>query len=231
MSESSSPNRRMFNRIFNRIFNIPMVSAAFLFALSAIPLAATTAFAQGAPREGLDYRTVKPTQPTQAPEGKVEVIEFFGYWCPHCNEFEPTMTDWVKRNEGKVSMVFVPIAFQSSMVNMQKLYYALDALGKEKELRRKVFSSIHDDHSLSPVADVGALADWAAKNGIDKKKFLDTLNSFSVQAKVNRATQIAAAYGVDAVPMLGVGGKYLINVQARTIGNADLFLARALKEK
>ena len=223
MSESPLINRRRFN--------ISMGSAALLLALSATPLAMTTAFAQGAPREGVDYRTVKPAQPTEASAGKVEVIEFFGYWCPHCNDFEPTMTDWAKRNEGKASMVYVPIAFQSSMVNMQKLYYALDALGKEKELRRKVFSSVHDDHSLSPVADVGALADWAAKNGIDKKKFIDTFNSFSVQAKVNRATQMAAAYGVDAVPMLGVGGKYLINVQARTIGNADLFLARALKEK
>ena len=114
---------------------------------------------------------------------------------------------------------------------MQKFYYALDALGKEKELRGKVFSSIHGDKSLSAFADVGALADWAAKNGIDKKKFIDTMNSFSVQTKVNRGNQMAQAYGVDAVPMLGIGGKYLSNVQARTLGNADLLVARALKEK
>lgn len=223
MSESTFHNRRLFN--------LAMPKAALLFALSVTPLAATTAYAQGAPREGVDYRNVKPVQPTQAPAGKVEVIEFFGYWCPHCNEFEPTMTDWVKRNDAKVAVVFVPIAFQASTANLQKLYYTLDALGKEKELRGKVFSAIHGDKSLSAVADVGALADWAAKNGIDKKKFIDTFNSFSVQAKVNRANQIAAAYGVDAVPMLGIGGKYLSNVQARTIGNADYLVARAVNEK
>ncbi|MGI9026843.1 MAG: thiol:disulfide interchange protein DsbA/DsbL [Burkholderiaceae bacterium] len=195
-------------------------------------LAATAAFAQAsAPVEGTDYRVVKPVQSTEAPAGKVEVIEFFGYWCPHCHEFEPTMSDWSKRNEAKVSTSYVPIAFQSSMTNMQKLYYALDALGKEKELRRKIFNAIHDEHSLAPTADAGAIADWVAKNGIDKKKFIDVFNSFSVQSKVNRANQIAKAYGVDAVPELGIGGKYLVNVQARTIGNADAMVARALKEK
>ena len=205
---------------------------AFFVALLVNALAATPAFAQGpALVEGTDYRIVKPVQPTEAPSGKVEVIEFFGYWCPHCHEFEPTMSDWSKRNEAKVSTSYVPIAFQSSMANLQKLYYALDALGKEKELRRKIFNAIHDERSLAATADAGAIADWVAKNGIDKKKFIDVFNSFSVQAKVNRANQIAKAYGVDAVPELGIAGKYLVNVQARTIGNADAMVARALKEK
>lgn len=195
-------------------------------------LTVSAALAQGsAPREGIDYTVVKPAQPTAAPAGKTEVIEFFGYWCPHCNEFEPTMLDWSKRNDAKISLVHVPIAFAPAQAGLQKLYYALDALGKEKELRRKVFTSIHEDRSLSPTPDIGAMADWAEKNGIDKKKFIDTLNSFSVQSKVNRANQIASAYGVTGVPMLAIGGKYLMNIQARTIGNADLFLGRAASEK
>ena len=228
MSESSFTRRHLPHFLHSSSLRI----AAVMLALCANPFASTTAFAQArAMREGTDYRIVKPTQPSDAPAGKVEVVEFFGYWCPHCNDFEPTMSDWSKRNDGKVSVAFVPVAFQSSMVNLQKLYYALDVLGKEKELRRKVFKSIHDDHSLSPTADVGALADWAEKNGIDKKKFIDTFNSFSVQAKVNRSNQIAKAYGVDGVPMLGIGGKYLVSTDARSIGNANAMVERALKEK
>lgn len=196
-----------------------------------VSLAAAASFAQGAPRENVDFFVVKPVQPTSAPLGKVEAIEFFGYWCPHCNEFEPTMSEWSKRNDAKVSMTYVPIAFASAQAGLQKLYYALDALGREKDLRRKVFAAIHEERSLAPSADDNALADWAAKNGIDRKKFVDTLNSFTVQAKVNRANQIAQAYGVTGVPMVAIGGKYLLNVQARTIGNADIFLARVLSEK
>jgi protein dithiol oxidoreductase (disulfide-forming) len=203
-----------------------------LFAV-AVTLCAAAAFAQGVPREGVNYTVVKPVQPTDAPAGKVEVIEFFGYWCPHCNEFEPTMHDWAKRNEAKVEMIYVPVptSFRSGEANLQKLYYALDAMGKEKELRSKVFSSIHSDGSLSPTGDVNAIATWAEKNGIDKKKFIDTFNSFSVTAKVNRANQMQAAYGVTGVPQLGVGGKYLLTIDSRSIGNADLFVTRVLTEK
>jgi len=204
------------------------VFAALLVAGSFVT---TTAFAQVPLKEGVNYTVVKPVQPTEAPAGKVEVIEFFGYWCPHCNEFEPTMADWAKRNEAKIAMNYVPIAFNSSMANLQKLYYTLDIMGKEKELRRKVFASIHDNHSLPYNADVGAMATWAEKNGLDKKKFIDTFNSFSVQSRVNRANQMASAYGVTAVPELGVGGKYLLSVDARSIGNADVLLNRALTEK
>jgi thiol:disulfide interchange protein DsbA len=210
---------------------IRAASAAFVTAI--VASTSTTAFAQSALKEGVNYTVVKPTQPTEAPAGKVEVIEFFGYWCPHCNEFDPTLKDWAKRNEAKVQMVYVPVPlqFRANETALQKLYYTLDAMGKEKELRGKVFSAIHGDQSLSYNADTGALAAWAEKNGIDKKKFIDTFNSFSVQSKVNRANQLASAYGVTGVPELGMGGKYLLTLDSRTIGNADVFLARVLSEK
>ncbi len=66
-------------------------------------------------------------------------------------------------------MVYVPIptAFRASESNLQRLYYALDAMGKEKELRSKVFASIHDDHSLPYNADPDAIASWAEKNGLE----------------------------------------------------------------
>jgi protein dithiol oxidoreductase (disulfide-forming) len=130
-------------------------------------------------------------------------------------------------------MVYVPIPlqFRASEAGLQKLYYTLDAMGKEKELRGKVFSSIHADQSLPFNADTGTMAAWAEKNGIDKKKFIDTFNSFSVQSKVNRANQLASAYGVTGVPELGMGGKYLLTLDARSIGNADVFLNRVLTEK
>ncbi|MEO8936154.1 MAG: thiol:disulfide interchange protein DsbA/DsbL [Burkholderiaceae bacterium] len=203
------------------------------FALVASLSTATVLAQVPAPREGVNYTVVKPAQPTTAAPGKVEVIEFFGYWCPHCNEFEPTMTDWSKRNEAKVTMVYVPIplGFRASESSLQKLYYTLDVLGREKELRGKVFAAIHADHSLSATPDVGTMADWAAKYGIDKKKFVDTLNSFTVQTRLARGNQMAVAYGVTGVPTLGIGGKYSVTVDSRTISYADQFLARALAEK
>lgn len=212
------------------------VGAAFLSLLATLVASFFLpggAFAQGALREGVNYTVVKPVQPTTAPAGKVEVIEFFGYWCPHCNEFEATLEDWAKRNDAHVvlSHVPVPLGFRPGQSNLQKLYYALDAMGKEHDLRRKVFSSIHTDRTLAYDAEPPAIADWAEKNGLDRKKFVDTFNSFSVQAKVNRADQMAAAYGITGVPTLAIAGKFTLSVDARSIGNADVLLTRALAEK
>ena len=209
---------------------VPRV-ARFAVALSLV--ASTLGTACAAPREGVEYTIVKPTQPTSAREGQVEVIEFFGYWCPACNAFEPTMRDWAKRNEPKVAMVYVPLPthFRAGEANLQKFYYTLDAMGREKELRPKVFTAIHSARSLPDSADVPTLATWAEGNGIDRKKFLDTFNSFTVQSKVNRANQLAVAYGITGVPSLGIGGKYLLTIDTRSIGNADDFVARALSGK
>ena len=200
---------------------------------SAASFLPVVALAQGALKEGVNYTVVKPVQPTEAPVGKVEVIEFFGYWCPHCNDFDPTLHDWARRNEARVQMVYVPIplAFRNSESSLQKLYYTLDVMGKEKDLRSKVFASIHKDNTLPYNADENVMATWAEKNGIDRKKFVDTFDSFTVQSKVNRANQLAAAYGVTGVPELGIGGRYLINVDARTIGNADVFVDRVMGGK
>ena len=215
--------RRFFGALFLS-FLATMVSSLFL---------PGGAFAQGSLREGVNFAVVKPAQPTTAPAGKVEVIEFFGYWCPHCNDFEATLEDWAKRNDAHIVLTHVPVplAFRSGVSNLQKLYYALDAMGKEHELRRKVFAGIHTDHTLAYDADPAAIADWAAKNGLDRKKFVDTFNSFSVQSRVTRADQMAAAYGITGVPTLAIAGKYTLSVDARSIGNADVILTRALAEK
>jgi protein dithiol oxidoreductase (disulfide-forming) len=201
--------------------------------LSVAVLALATSAAQAAPREGMDYTVVKPTQPTTAPAGRVEVIEFFGYWCPACNAFEPTMRDWAKRNEAKVTTVYVPMPthFRSGEANLQKLYYTLEAMGNEKELRPKIFAAIHSSRTLPDTADAETIGKWVESNGIDKKKFLDTFNSFTVQSKVNRANQMASAYGITGIPSLGIGGKYLLTISTPKIGNADDFVARVMSEK
>ena len=206
--------------------------ASTLSLAAASLLATSLAFAQAAPKEGTDYTVLKAAQPTEAPQGKVEVIEFFGYWCPHCNEFEPVLRDWSKRNDAKVQMSYVPIAFVPAQANLAKLYYTLDVLGKEKDLRRKVYDAIHVDRSLPLNADVGQIADWAEKNGIEKKKFVDTFNSFTVQAKTSRATQIARTYQVSAVPTFAVDGKYVVTgMSGPKIGVADALVARSLTGK
>lgn len=220
-------------RIFSRLL------AAVGFGLVALSAAASPAN----PQSGLDYRTLDQPQQT-APGNKVEVIEFFWYSCPHCFAFEPDLEAWVKKQGDKINFKRVPIAFRDSFIPQQKLYYTLEALGKVDELHKKVFDAIHVQRQR--IDTDAEIADFIAKQGIDKKKFLDMYNSFAVQTKVRQATQLQSAYQVDGVPLVAVDGRYLTSpsIVGASIGNKpeaelhtatlqvmDFLVAKAAKER
>jgi protein dithiol oxidoreductase (disulfide-forming) len=174
--------------------------------LGAVP----TASAQGkAPVEGVNYVRLEQPVPATVP-GKIEVIEFFWYECPHCNAFEPALEAWEKALPADVVLHRVPVWFREEpFTAQQKLYYALDGMGLVPLMQRRVFYAIHNDHArLRTPEDISA---FALKNGIDPLKFMPIYNSFSVQTQAQRARQIAAAYKIDAVPAMGVQGRFYTN--------------------
>jgi thiol:disulfide interchange protein DsbA len=178
--------------------------------------------AQGkTPEAGNDYLVLDKQAPVDAPKGKIEVVEFFWYNCPHCNVFEPTFAAWVKQAPKDIVVRRVPIAFQASFAPQQQLYYALEALGLVDSLHAKVFAAIHAEKQNLGKAD--AITEWVVKQGVDKAKFLEQFNSFSTAAKVKRATQLQDAYLVDGVPSLGVAGRFF------TDGGKAKGMERALK--
>ena len=109
--------------------------------LTSSGVAAPLAWAQvQKPQAGTDYLVVEPPAPVEAPAGKVEVVEFFWYNCGHCNTFEPVFESWAKGAEAKgVVARRVPVAFNASFVPQQKLFYALQGMGKVAEIHPRVF--------------------------------------------------------------------------------------------
>jgi protein dithiol oxidoreductase (disulfide-forming) len=163
--------------------------------------------AQGAaPTEGAQFTRVEPPVPPLAP-GKIEVLEFFSYACPHCNAFEPSIEAWAKNLPADVAFRRVPVPFISNFENFMRTYYALETMGQVGAMQRKVFTAIHVERvHLDKPADIAALM---TKNGIDGAKFLDVFNSFSVATSVTRAKKLVAAYKLDGVPALAVQGRYV----------------------
>jgi thiol:disulfide interchange protein DsbA len=158
-----------------------------------------------APEDGADYISLDKPLPTE-PKGKVEVIEFFWYSCPHCNHFEPTLQAWLQKAPKDVVFKRVPVAFRDSFVPQQRLYYALEALGKVDTLHKAVFHTIHTEKQTLDTPD--QIIAWAVKQGLDKKQFTDAFNSFSTSGKAGRAKQLQDQYKVSGVPALAVGGRY-----------------------
>ena len=184
-------------------------------------LNAPRAWAQAAPVEGAQYVRLPQKVPTSAGPGKIELIEFFWYGCPHCNVFEPQLEAWVKKLPADVVFRRAPVAFREKpFVAHQKLFFALDALGQVGALHRKVFYAIHNEQQKLDTPE--SIADFMVKNGVDKAKFLDAYNAFGVQAKAKQAQQLAESYKIDGVPALGIQGQYYTSPSLAGSGDVAL---------
>jgi thiol:disulfide interchange protein DsbA len=185
------------------------------------------------PEDGVEYLTLDKRQNTDAPAGKIEVIEFFWYSCPHCNAFEPALNAWIARQPADVFIKRVPAAFRDDMVPQQRLYYTLEALGK-LDLHGAVFRALH--HDREPVVREDGIVEWAGKQGLDKAKFREVYNSFGVSAKARRATQLQDAFKVNGVPSLGIAGRWytdgdIARNMERALQVTDYLVAEARKGK
>lgn len=174
--------------------------------LAAAALAATTFFAPASHAQGSNgYVPISPALPSDTP-GKIEVLEFFAYTCPHCAAIEPMIEDWAKTKPQDVVLKQVPIAFNAGMKPLQLLYYTLLALDRP-DLHVKVFNAIHGERKR--LFDKKSMGEWAAAQGVDRAKFDAVFDSFSVQTQVQRANQLAEAYRIDGTPSFAVGGKFM----------------------
>jgi thiol:disulfide interchange protein DsbA len=159
-----------------------------------------------APEAGKDYTVLSTPQPVEAPAGKIEVIEFMWYGCPHCNEFDPYLEAWIKKQGPDVVFKRVPVAFRDDFIPHSKLYHAVDALGLANQLTPTIFHEIHvnKNYLLTPEEQ----AKFLAKNGVDSKKYMEAYNSFSTQSALQRDKKLLEDYKIDGVPTLAVQGKY-----------------------
>ena len=177
--------------------------------LALLPLAALAA--PRAVTEGVDYQVIEGGKPFAAPvKGKVEVVEVFGYTCPHCAHFEPEFQAWKQRQGGDVNVVQVPAPFGGYWMPYARAYYAAEALGVLPQSHDAMFQAIHVQRSLPVNNNVTAeqIAPFYAQYGVDAKRFADTFNSFGVDAKINRAKQFAVKTLIEGTPAIVVNGKY-----------------------
>jgi protein dithiol oxidoreductase (disulfide-forming) len=158
------------------------------------------------PENGKEYQTLERPQPTDA-QGKVEVLEFFFYTCPHCNMLDPYITAWAKKQGNAIVFKRIPVDFGQGQQALQRMYYTLEAMGKLDEFHGRIFKAIHTDRI--PMFTEQQVQNFLTKNGIDEKKYLDMSKSFGVATKITRAKALQAAYKIEAVPTIYVDGRYM----------------------
>jgi thiol:disulfide interchange protein DsbA len=210
-----------------------------LLCAAAIAVAATAAAAD--PANGVQYLTLPDVQHTDA-GNKVEVTEFFAYYCPHCNRFEPLLAAWVKKQGANI--VFRRVHVGGGVLPQQKLFYTLEALGLLEQYHARAFHAMHVERLR--LATDQAVFDWAAGAGIERARFAEAYNSFGVQAKVRRAERMMADYRIDSWPTVAIDGRFLTSptqageggpaqtepqLQQSALGVMDFLVAQAKAEK
>ena len=180
--------------------------------------------------EGTDYRKIEPPQPAMSP-GKIEVIEFFSYMCPHCSEFYPLVTTWAAKLPKNVVFRRVPVGFnRPAWINLARAYYALQASGDLDKLDGALFHAIHEEHLQ--LFDEPSLAAWVGKNGGNADKFAAAYTSFGVNNQTVQADQLVENYRIEAVPTMAVNGEYLAmgKTLAEILANTDRLIAQVQSE-
>ena len=195
--------------------------------------AAALAFAATGALAAEPFSKISPPQPTDG-AGKVEVIEFFWYGCPHCYTLEPAVASFAKRAPADVAFKRVPAVPSDSWAEGARMFYTLEAMGKLDEYHQKVFDAIHK--SNVNMSNKKMREEWLSKNGIDPAKYAEVEKSFTVATKVNRAKQLTYAYKVDSVPRVAVNGKYFTSAEQaggvdRVFQIVDQLIGMSRKEK
>lgn len=177
---------------------------------TAKPAAKPAAAPAAVPRAGVDYEVLTVPQPTYG-QGKIEVAEVFSYQCIHCAEFQPSVNAWKKSLPTDVRWEYVPAVFGGTWDNFARAFLAAQILGVQPRTHDLVFKGVFVD-KLIKGGSLEEIADMYAKFGVDRAKFLATMKSFGVTAKLNRAKQFALRTGITATPTIIVNGKYRVNV-------------------
>lgn len=170
-----------------------------------VVLFATASFAQAA--AGQQFTVLNPAQPTNSGK-KIEVLEFFSYVCPHCYKLHPALSEWQKTMPKDVQIDFVSVTFNPQWEMMTYTFYALSAMGKQKQLDDAIYDAWNNRISLYTLDEV---ANFVADHGVNRQEFVDNFNSFSVRSSVERSKQMTRTYQIEGTPTLVVDGKYVIS--------------------
>jgi thiol:disulfide interchange protein DsbA len=157
-------------------------------------------------RRDLDYRLLPQPQAVETGE-RIEVIDFFFYACPYCNELAPHLERWLKRKQADVTFRRMPVIRHDSWVPLAKTYFALEAMGEAERLHLAVYRSYHAEDLYMSQEKV--IAEWAAKHGLDSEKFMTIYRSDEVRQKVEIARKLTRDYDIQGTPSIVVDGKFL----------------------
>ena len=153
---------------------------------------------------------VVPDKKNTHESGKVKMVIFFDFFCPHCHQFDTVVVPLLQREYGKrlqVTYIGFPILYEDSVIPIEAYELAKDA-GKGEEMKRAIFDAIYYQRKEGANPDV--LSSLAKSIGLDGEKFKKMLASGEKKKEVLEGKDLAKSYGATSTPTVIIDGNMLI---------------------
>ncbi|MFC3874778.1 thiol:disulfide interchange protein DsbA/DsbL [Neisseria musculi] len=176
-----------------------LMAAAAAFGLAAHAHAAT---------EGTDY-TVLPKPIPQLQADKIEVLEFFGYFCVHCHHLDPVLLKHAKTFPADTYLRTEHVVWQPEMLGLARVAAAVNSSELKYQANPEVFKAVYEQKIN--LADTATFKQWAAaQKSFDGNKLIAAYDSFGNPAQAKKMEELTNTYQISGTPTVIVGGKYQV---------------------
>ncbi|QEY24475.1 thiol:disulfide interchange protein DsbA/DsbL [Neisseria animalis] len=173
--------------------------------LAAVFLLPATAFAA---TEGVDY-IVWDNPIKQERADKVEVLEFFGYFCVHCYELDPVLLKHSQTFEPYAYLRTEHVVWQPEMFGLARVAAAVNRSSLKYQANPAVFDAVYKQRI--DLGDEATFIRWAGEQrGFDSKKLLAAYKNPANLAQAKRMQRLTEQYYIAQTPLVLVGGKYQV---------------------
>ena len=175
--------------------------------LACVPLmfSATTVLAEDY-QEGVHYQVLSSAIDNNS--GSIVVNEFFGYTCPHCNAFHPSLEHWADQQNDDVVFTPVPVVFSKAWEPYAKAYYISKIVGVYDKSHDAIYNAVHIDKRR--LATREALQKFFASFNVSEDDFNKAYDSFALKNLLRQGKRLAGKARITGVPSMLVNGKYLV---------------------
>ncbi|RFF30156.1 thiol:disulfide interchange protein DsbA/DsbL [Wenzhouxiangella sediminis] len=158
-------------------------------------------------QEGQHFQKIG--SPVATPDDKVVVTDGFAYPCGACRRFLPYVGSWAENTPDYVEVEHLPIALQPGWDLFVRAYYTAQVMGIAEETHEAMFKAVHDERrQFRSFEDI---ADFYAEHGVEAESFLNTAQSFAVDARIRQNRNDVRTFGIRGTPAVIVQGKWRVS--------------------
>ncbi|MCZ7382832.1 MAG: thioredoxin domain-containing protein [Candidatus Methanoperedens sp.] len=169
-------------------------------------------FTSNTPQKPLDT----PQVIFQPEPGKVKVVEFMKFDCPHCYDLHQELPRILEKYGSNVTITYVPIIFPGQSTKSIEAYIIADQMGKGAEMQDALFNEAHAEMlnrkvigtNLMVMESVPTLESVAARIELGAD-FNSKLEGGDAKNAALSNLALMAKYGVDSTPTIFVNGKQI----------------------